>query len=179
LGFNEVNVLEVARMLAQEGADAIAVHFRLRSEGYKGHAHWEYAPLIKEQIKTVFIGNGDILTAAEAKEKLNIVDGVMIGRGAVKNPLIFAEIAGVPVSDINLKWSINRLLELIQEYYPPRLQLSRVKAFARFLFAGRSGCKKIRTNVHAATTFEDARKHLLETKLEDIECASGDQEPFY
>lgn len=168
LGFNEVNVFEVARMLDQEGADAIVVHFRLRSDGYKGRARWEYAPLIKEQVKTILIGNGDILTAAEAKEKLNIVDAVMIGRGGVRNPLIFPEIAGVPIGDSDLKWNINRLLELIQEYYPSRLHLSRVKAFARFLFAGRSGCKKIRTNVHAATTFEEAKKHLLEMKLEDI-----------
>jgi tRNA-dihydrouridine synthase B len=168
LGFNEVNVFEVAQILDREGADAIAVHFRLKSDGYKGQARWEYAPLIKERIKTLLIGNGDILTAAEAKEKLNVVDAVMIGRGAVRNPLIFAEIAGAPVSDMDLKWSINRLLELIREYYPPKFQLSRAKAFARFLFSGRIGCKKIRTNVHAATTFEEAEKHLLEMNIEDV-----------
>lgn len=168
LGFNEVNVLEVARILDQEGADAIVVHFRLKSDGYKGQARWEYAPLIREQVKTVLIGNGDILTAAVAKEKLNIVDAVMIGRGAVKNPLIFTEIAGAPAGDIDLKWTINRLLELIREYYPPRLQLSRVKAFARYLFTGRIGCKKIRSSVHAATTFEEAKRHLLEMNLEEI-----------
>ncbi|HLP44707.1 MAG TPA: tRNA-dihydrouridine synthase family protein [Candidatus Kapabacteria bacterium] len=168
LGFNEVNVIEVARMLDQEGADAIAVHFRLKSDGYKGQARWEYAPLIKDRVKTLLIGNGDILTAVEAKEKLNTVDGVMIGRGAVRNPLIFKETAGVPVGDLNLEWGINRLLELIQEYYPPRLQLSRAKAFARFLFAGRIGCKKIRTHVHASTTFEEAKRHLMEMNLKDI-----------
>jgi hypothetical protein len=57
---------------------------------------------------------------------------------------------------------------LIQAYYPAKLQLSRAKAFARFLFAGRIGCKKIRTLVHGATTFVEAKKYLLEMNLDDI-----------
>ena len=162
LGFDQVNVFEIAKILDQEGADAITVHFRLKSERYRGTAKWELAPLIKERINTVLIGNGDIISAQEAKEKLNTraVDAVMIGRGAVRNPLIFTEIAGAESGEIDIKWCINRLLELIEQYYPPKLQLPRVKAFARFLFSGRIGCKKIRKNIYASHTFGEARNHL-------------------
>ncbi len=45
LGFDQVNVFEIAEILDQEGADAITVHFRLKSDRYRGEAKWEYAPL--------------------------------------------------------------------------------------------------------------------------------------
>jgi len=169
LGIDRVNVFEIAEILDQEGADAITVHFRLKSERYRGEAKWEFAPLIKERINTVLIGNGDILSAQEAKEKLKTkaVDAVMIGRGAVRNPLIFTEIAEAKTSDIDIKWCINRLLELIEQYYPSKLQLSRIKAFARFLFFGRIGCKKIRKNIYTSNTFDEARKHLDEIQWEE------------
>jgi len=160
LGFDDVNVFEIAEILDGEGADAVAVHFRLRSDGYRGHARWEYAPLLKERIKTVLIGNGDILTAAEARERLKTVDAVMIGRGAVRNLLLFAEIAGVETDDADTRRSIDRLLALIREHYPPKLRLPQVKSFARFLFFGRSGCKRIRNNIYTSKTFEEAKSHL-------------------
>lgn len=169
LGFDQVNVFEIAEILDQEGADAIAVHFRLKTDRYRGKAKWEYAPLIKERINTILIGNGDIFTAQEAKEKLKtkVVDGVMIGRGAVRNPLIFTEISGAKSGDIDIKWCINRLLELIEQYYPSKLQLPRVKAFTRFLFFGRTGCKKIRNNIYTSNTFDEARNHFEKIQWED------------
>jgi tRNA-dihydrouridine synthase B len=160
LGFNEVNVFDIARILDEEGADAITVHFRLKSDGYRGRAKWEYAPLLREKIKTVLIGNGDIITQQEVREKLETVDAVMIGRGAVRDPFIFARIEGVEPGEEDIRWSIDRLLELIREYYPSRLQLPRVKAFARFLFFGRPGCKRIRNKVYQSTTFEEAKAYL-------------------
>ncbi|NIM10427.1 MAG: tRNA dihydrouridine synthase DusB, partial [Candidatus Aminicenantes bacterium] len=135
LGFTKENVFEIVKMLEEEGADAIAVHFRLQSDGYGDKAKWHYAPLIREKLNknTVFIGNGDVKTAAEAREKMKVVDGVMIGRGAVNNPLIFAEIAGANPGKLNMKWVVQRLLELIEEHYEPDFQLPRIKAYACFL----------------------------------------------
>ena len=170
LGYDQVNVFDIIDILDAEGADAVTVHFRLKADRYRGQAKWEYAPLIKERIKTVFIGNGDILTACEAREKLQAktVDAVLIGRGAVRNPLIFAEIAGADTGHMDIKWSVNRLLELIREYYPPKLQLPRVKAFARFLFFGRKSCKRIRNNIYVSTTFEEAKAHLDNMGTDDF-----------
>ena len=94
LGFNKVNVLETTRIIEEQGADAVAVHFRLKSEGYTGSAHWELAAAVKENLRIPLLGNGDIMTAAFALEKLQTVDGVLVGRGALANPFIFREIAG-------------------------------------------------------------------------------------
>lgn len=161
LGFTGVNVFEIVKILEQEGADAITVHFRLQTDRYSQKAKWNYAPLIKEKIKnTVFIGNGDIKTAADAKEKLKIVDGVMIGRGAVINPLIFPEIANVNTENRNLKWVYKRLLELVEEHYTPKFRLPRIKAYARFLLSTREHSKKKRQQIYTSKTFEEAKQHF-------------------
>lgn len=161
LGFTEVNVFEIVKILEDEGADAITVHFRLRTDRYSQKANWHYAPLIKEKIKnTVFIGNGDIKTTGDAYDKLKIVDGVMIGRGAVINPLIFAEIARVNSEDLDIKWVYKRLVELVEEYYSPKFRLPRIKSYSRFLFSNRENCKKKRQMVYSSKTFEEAKEHV-------------------
>lgn len=168
LGFSRVNVFEMVKILQEQGADAIAVHFRLRSEGYSGDAHWEYAGRLKEMLKIPLIGNGNILTPEQGREKLGIVDGVLIGRGAVRNPLIFRQIAGEDAGDFSMERVIRRLLELIGEHFRPDLQAPRVKAVARFLFSGRQQSKRVRSQVYAARTMEEIVQILAEANLEDF-----------
>lgn len=174
LGFDKVNVFEMIKVLEQEGADAIIVHFRLRSDGYQGTAKWEYAPQIREKINTVFIGNGDIRSAAEAKEKLALVDGVMIGRGGLANPLIFAEIAGEEPLCGGRTWDsaavLHRLPELIAEHYEEKLRLPRVKGFTRFLFWGKKYGKKARQRIYNASTFEEVKAFLAALSKNDFNC---------
>jgi nifR3 family TIM-barrel protein len=168
LGYVKINIFEIVKILESEGADAIAVHFRTREDGYSGDAKWEYAPLIRQQLnkETVFIGNGDIKTAAQAKERMTGMDGIngiMIGRGAVANPLIFAQIAGADLTDerLNINWVYRRLIELIEEHYPPHLRLERVKAYARFLFSYQKYSKKVRTRIYTSSTFEEAGEVMI------------------
>jgi tRNA-dihydrouridine synthase B len=171
LGYVKENVLEIVKILESEGADAIAVHFRTQADGYMGEARWEYAPLIRQQLKkeTVFIGNGDIKTAAQAKDRMTMVNGVMIGRCAVANPLIFAEIAGTAGMEggeskndkLHINWVYRRLLELIEEHYRPDLRLARIKAYARFLFSYQKYSKKVRTRIYSSATFEEAKKEFF------------------
>lgn len=162
LGFSQVNVFKIVKILEEEGADAITVHFRLQTDRYSQKAKWQYASLIKEKIKnTVYIGNGDIKTAADASEKLEIVDGVMIGRGAVINPLIFLEIANVNNEKLNLKWVYKRLLELVEEHYTPKFRLLRIKAYARFLLSTREYSKKSRQQIYTSKTFEEAKERFV------------------
>lgn len=166
LGYDKVDVLPMARILDQEGVDALAVHFRLKTDGYRGQAQWEYAPAIREEIGCPLIGNGDIRTAEAALARLDQVDGVMIGRGAVIDPSIFARVAGLaadgPGHDWDMARILSRLLELIAEYYPEKLRLNRIKAFARFIFSGQVNGKYARQSIYGAATFDQARTCVAE-----------------
>jgi nifR3 family TIM-barrel protein len=163
LGFNKVNVLETSKIIEQEGADAVAVHFRLRSDGYTGSARWELAAAIGAQLRIPLLGNGDIMTLPFALEKLQGVDGVLIGRGALANPFLFREIAGQATLERDWGGYVRRLAALIEEHYPERQRLGKLKAFTRFLVLSRPGSRAWKRRIFLSQDFAEARGFLAET----------------
>ena len=90
---NSRNALDVCNLAYDEGITWVAIHGRTRAAGYSGNADWEFITEVKAKTKIPVLGNGDILTPQNAVLRLRQsgCDGVLIGRGALKNPLIFAD----------------------------------------------------------------------------------------
>lgn len=90
---HSINAGRVCHLLEDCGIQAIAIHGRTRSQGYRGEADWEVIDDCARRVQVPVIGNGDLDSAKvleERKEK-TAVSGVMIGRAAMQNPWIFAE----------------------------------------------------------------------------------------
>lgn len=89
---NTRNYLEVAHRIEDAGASALAVHGRTRVQMYKGAADWDAIAEVNQALTIPVIGNGDVKTADEIDPfmKHTGCKAVMIGRGAVGNPWIFA-----------------------------------------------------------------------------------------
>jgi tRNA-dihydrouridine synthase B len=87
------NAEKVAEIAYNEGLTWVAIHGRTRAAGYSGLADWDYIAEVKAKSKIAIIGNGDINSAQTAVRRLRETgcDGVMIGRGCLKNPWIFLE----------------------------------------------------------------------------------------
>ncbi len=73
------------------GIQMLAVHGRTTQQKFSGNANWDPIYKVKESLSIPVIGNGDITSAEMAKDRLKNLDGIMIGRAAVKNPWIFAQ----------------------------------------------------------------------------------------
>ena len=91
-GHDSRNYLEIIQVLEQAGVAAIAVHGRTRLEGFGGQADWA---AIAECVRAASVpvwGNGDVRTVADIAALRAATDcaGILIGRGAVGNPWIFA-----------------------------------------------------------------------------------------
>lgn len=89
-----VNAVEVARICADAGADAITVHGRTREQMYTPPADWDIIRQVKQAVDVPVIGNGDVTSAQSAALLLEQTgcDFVMVGRAALGNPWIFTQI---------------------------------------------------------------------------------------
>jgi nifR3 family TIM-barrel protein len=93
LGVDEksVTALEIAKIAEKSGCCVIAVHPRTQEQKYSGKANWDYIKKIKEFVSIPVIGNGDVFSPEDVKKMFDETgcDYVMIGRVAMKSPLIF------------------------------------------------------------------------------------------
>ena len=95
-GFDDdnINAVEIAKIIEDAGGAAVAVHGRTREQYYSGKADWDIIRQVKEAVSIPVIGNGDVVDAASAEALVEQTgcDGIMIGRGAEGNPWIFKQI---------------------------------------------------------------------------------------
>ena len=89
-----VQALQIARIAHECGVDAITVHPRTAVQGFRGFADWALIGRVREVVPIPVIGNGDITCAGQARAMFDQTgcDAVMIGRAAIGNPWLFAEV---------------------------------------------------------------------------------------
>jgi tRNA-dihydrouridine synthase len=111
MGISEelMTFLDTGRIAAEEGVAAIALHARTAQQHYAGDARWDAIGELKQAVQSVpVLGNGDIW---EARDALRMVehtgcDGVVIGRGCLGKPWLFADLTaafrGEPIPESRL-----------------------------------------------------------------------------
>lgn len=115
-----INAVEVAKICEKNGASAIAIHARTRSEGYSGKANWDIIKKVKESVNIPVIGNGDITSPILAKKMLDETgcDAIMIGRGALGNPWIFKQCLKYLENNAIIEEPTNKeKIDMIKEHY--------------------------------------------------------------
>ena len=88
--------LDAGRIAESEGAAAVALHARTAAQRYSGTADWEQIAQLKQYVRTIpVLGNGDIFEASDALTMMAVTgcDGVVIGRGCLGRPWLFAELS--------------------------------------------------------------------------------------
>jgi tRNA-dihydrouridine synthase B len=97
LGYRQNTMEEFIPHLLAAKVAAITLHARTVVQGYGGQADWPAIAWLKKHCPAPVIGNGDVKSAQDAVAMLRQTgcDGVMIGRGAMRNPFIFAHAAAL------------------------------------------------------------------------------------
>ncbi len=90
--------LDAGRIAEQEGAAAVALHARTAAQRYSGTADWDQIAALANHVRSIpVLGNGDIFDADDAVAMMAATgcDGVVIGRGCLGRPWLFAELSAV------------------------------------------------------------------------------------
>jgi tRNA-dihydrouridine synthase B len=92
---SEINAPELARRLEDAGAAAVAVHGRTAAQSYSGSSDWDLIARVAGDLSIPVFGSGDCIDPEQMVERLRSasVGGVLVGRGALRNPWIFEQAA--------------------------------------------------------------------------------------
>ncbi len=92
---DHLTYLDAGRMAEREGVAAVALHARTAADYYSGHADWDAISRLKEAVTSIpVLGNGDIWAAEDAVAMVEQTgcDGVVVGRGCMGRPWLFADL---------------------------------------------------------------------------------------
>jgi len=113
------NAPDLAKRVEDAGAAAVAVHGRTAAQSYSGSADWDLVAEIAAALTIPVFGSGDCIEADHVIARLREgVDGVLVGRGVLRNPWILAQAAdlaaGRPPREVTLADRGQFLLEYIE-----------------------------------------------------------------
>ena len=92
---HEINAPEMARRMADAGASAVAVHGRTAAQSYTGVSDWDLIARVAEAAGIPVFGSGDCVEPQQIVERMGQASGVLVGRGALRNPWIFEQAAAL------------------------------------------------------------------------------------
>ncbi len=134
LGWDEknLNYLDVAKIVQDNGGQLLAVHGRTKQQSYRGEANWKAIAEIKAALSIPVIGNGDVRTVADIARMREFTgcDAVMIARGAIGNPWIFAGLDRQEVSDEQVREMMLGHLQVMLNFYGPERGLVQFRKHA-------------------------------------------------
>ena len=113
------NAPVLAKMVEDAGAAAVAVHGRTAEQSYSGSADWDLVAEVADRLTIPVFGSGDCVEPEQIVAKLRSgVEGVLVGRGVLRNPWILAQAqdlaAGLPKREISMADRGQFLLEYIE-----------------------------------------------------------------
>lgn len=167
----------IARIAETEGVDAIAIHPRLASQGFKGRADWQVISDIKRAISIPVMGNGDIVTARDAIQMVTETgcDAVMVGRAAIGNPWIFGQIDALlknrdfPETDLSTRFRMmKRYLRVSVVYFGEEHACYMMRSRLAWFVKGLPHAKHFRESIKHISTEKEALE-LIEGYRESID----------
>lgn len=169
LGYESTEqALVCAKALEEGGAEEIVVHARTKTDGYKPPAYWDWIHKIRSVVEVPVVANGEIWTVEDAKRcrEVSGCTDIMIGRGAVANPMLALLIRGN--KNQNLAWEeIKGILFQYWRNLEPSMEtksrIGRIKQWLHYLSLQYPEAKEEFETVKRFTNLETFEKYLGST----------------
>jgi nifR3 family TIM-barrel protein len=192
---NERNAPTLAKMVEDAGAAAVAVHGRTAAQSYSGTADWDLVAAVADRLTIPVFGSGDCLEAGQVIARLaSGVEGVLVGRGVLRNPWILAQsadlAAGRPPREVTRADRGRFLLEYIELLQNERVReaegfrhsaiknpqsaldkshdrwvINKMRSLAGYFTKGTDGGAQLRTAINSANSL-DTLRDLISTFFE-------------
>jgi len=156
--------------LETEGVDMITIHARLNGEKFCRKPRWAAIGAIKDAVSVPIVANGGIFSLADARKCLELshADGLMIGRGAVAQPWLCADIAreiyivGHGCENRKRSRIYLKFITLLEQRFAPERRLGRLKHFTRYFAGSFPFGHHLAAAVQNSTSIAEARRRADE-----------------
>ncbi len=165
-----INYLECASIAFENGADALSMHARTKSQLYSPYADWSTLKTLKENFPDrIIIGSGDLFTAEDGVRMLKEtgVDAIMYARGAIGNPFIFRQtkalLNGEELPEISTEMKIEKIMYHLQGLSSILGENAACREMRKHVCAYLKGIKngaKVRHMISSALTIEEYKDQL-------------------
>lgn len=162
-----VNAVDFARRMEENGAAAVTIHGRTREQFYAPRADWDIIAAVKQAVSIPVIGNGDCTCAEDIARMYDYTkcDLVMVGRGALGHPWIFAQARALlmdgerlpdPTPERRMEIMLHHL-ELLCMYKGEGRGMHEARRHASYYLKGLKGAASLRRQAGTLCTLADAR----------------------
>ncbi len=178
---NSINAVEMAKIAEENGAAAVAVHGRTKTQLYSGKADWDIIRAVKQAVNIPVIGNGDVATPELCREMYEYTgcDLVMVGRGSYGRPWLFRQIREYletghyspdpsPAERLEI---MRRHIGLIVADKGEKIGMKEARRPASWYLKGMQGAAHFRNMCSELTTLEQ-----LERLIEQIKTEQGEKD---
>ncbi len=168
---NNLNYVDFGKAMQDAGVDIITLHPRTVKQMFTGVSNWQHIKELKRHVSIPVVGNGDVTSIEDYLElyKITGCDSVMIGRGVLGHPWLFAQIRSLienkemPEITANIKLqTIFKHLEYALIIKPERLVVREIRAILCFYTKGLSGSAKLRNTINHTDSITELKKILTD-----------------
>jgi len=163
---SNINVVKIAQICEEAGAQMIAVHARTQKQGYTGNADWEWIKKVKDVVKIPVAGNGDVHSVEDyvKMKKETGCDYVMIGRATIGNPYLFKQIEDYnkigTYTERDKKQQVEDYFEYLKLAKKYQLPFNNMKFHAQAFTKGMRGSKRLRDKLMRAKTVDEIKEMM-------------------
>ncbi len=163
---DSINAVSFAKTMENAGVACVTVHGRTKDQFYSGNADYDIIKQVRDAVSIPVVANGDVTDGTSAK---NIIEktgcnSLMVGRGSLGNPFVFAEIkaafAGNTITTVpsaDKRKALLRHIELMKEYKDEHIGVPEMRKHFAWYLKGIPHSGKYKLEAFSAKTYKEMK----------------------